>query len=63
MPYGEHLSHCFTCGKRIICGDCIETECSECQCKRLGHLWLESGFCCRCGAKRDTTKRSITNDR
>lgn len=49
MPTGKHLTTCFKCGRRFICGDCIEYECKQCQCKRLDHLWIGSGFCARCG--------------
>jgi hypothetical protein len=52
MPYGQNLQKCSACGKVEIVGDCIESECKECQCKRLGHLWIGSvanGFCVRCG--------------
>ena len=52
MPIGHHLAKCLTCFKEFVCGDCIETECKECQCKRLGHLVAKGiSICCRCGVK------------
>ncbi len=60
MPTGHNLSRCLTCLKEFLCGDCIETECRECQCKRIGHLWVAGvGICGRCG-ERGTTMN--TND-
>ncbi len=52
MPIGHNLTKCRTCFKEYICGDCIETECRECQCKRLGHLAVQGiNICGRCGAR------------
>ncbi len=52
MPMGHNLTKCLTCLKEFVCGDCIETECRECQCKRLGHLWVRGiGICGRCGTR------------
>lgn len=50
MPIGQHLTTCLACLKQFICGDCIESECPECQCKRRGHLPV-GGICGRCGVR------------
>lgn len=46
--YARIIRICRTCGKDWIVGDCIPDECTECQCKRLGHLPVGS-ICGRCG--------------
>ncbi len=50
MPTGRNLARCRTCGKEWIVGDCIPSECHECECARRGHHWI-SNFCGRCGAR------------
>ncbi len=50
MPIGHNLTKCRTCLREFICGDCIESECRECECKRRGHLEV-GGICGRCGIK------------
>jgi hypothetical protein len=50
MPIGHNLTRWLTCLTEFICGDCIETECRECQCKRFGHLDVAGlDICGRCG--------------
>ena len=62
MPTGHHLAKCLTCFTEFICGDCIESECKECQCKRLGHLWAKGvSVCCRCGAPRPKGQEIVPN--
>ena len=49
---GHNLQRCSSCGKEEIVGDCIESECRDCQCQRLGHLPIASvNICGRCGVR------------
>jgi hypothetical protein len=49
MPIGEHLARCFECGRSFLCGDCIETICRDCECKRIGIHLAFGNICGRCG--------------
>lgn len=51
MPIGEHTTRCHECGTIFTCGDCIDSTCSLCRCKKTGHMWI-GNLCGRCGSGR-----------